>query len=382
MKNEQTQIFELAHYAFQFEKSETYQNRLNYLLSHSKHYGSYDEDRLVSQVIATPLKVHFFDQLFDMSGIGFVSSDPGYRGEGRIDQLMSQMLSDCQEQGVTLSYLAPFSYPFYRRYGYELVFERISYQLPSHQWPDSKKGSGHVRRQPWEEAKEIIKNIYETSNRKNQGGLHRENWWYEYKFHIQRPYYFAVYYNAAGEAEGYLVYQIKDGLFDCAEWEFLTGEAYTGLNRYIATHKESVREIRYEQGYNKNSGFFLNETPLAKAVIRPEMMVRIVDLQQFMQRYPLEKLERSFAFVIEEDRYAPWNQGIFEIDAVTKEVRKVKSSVLPQVKGTIQRLTQLLLGYQTLQELLFFDQLTVDEEIQKTVTEILPKQVPVLEDYF
>lgn len=382
MEKNQKQIFDLAHYAFQFEKNETYQNRLDYLVNHSTHYGSYDGNQLVSQIIATPFKVQLFHQLFDMMGIGFVSSDPAYRGEGRIDQLMTQILSDCKENGMTLSYLAPFSYPFYRRYGYELVFERIAYQVPSHQWPDSKRVVGKIRRLSWEDAKSSVQSIYTTSNRNKHGGVLREDWWYEYKFQLQRSYYFAVYYNSENQPEGYLAYQIKEGIFYCQEWEALTGNAYLALNRYIATHKDSVKEIHYERGYDKDTVFFLNETPFFEATIRPEMMVRIVDVEKFLQKYPLDNLSQSVAIRIEKDLYATWNEGIFELDAKVKKVKKVKTSKLPTLTLSVQRLTQLLLGYKTIQELLFFDFISVDSEIIEVLEAILPKNMPVLEDYF
>ncbi len=272
-------------------------------------------------------------------------------------------------------------FPFYRRYGYELIFERIAYDVPSHEWPDGKRVLGKIRRQPWEQSKEAIKEVYEASNRNKHGGLKRDDWWYEYKFHIQRPYYFAVYYNESDEAEGYLIYQILNGKFHCAEWEVLSGNEYHALNRYIATHKDSVREIRYEQGYNKNSLFFLQEKPLTNATVRPEMMVRIVDVEVFLNAYPFEKLQKAFAVHIPEDTYAPWNQGIFEIQS-QGTINKVVKTKLPTLTISVQQFTQLILGYQTLQELAFFDYVTVDKEMLSVIKAILPKHTPVLEDYF
>lgn len=374
-------IYQLAHYAFQFNQSEEYKNRLNYIVEHSKHYGSYDGETLASQILATPLKVQFFNQVFEMAGVGFVSSDPSYRGEGRIDQLMTDILNDCKENKVLFSYLAPFSYPFYRRYGYELIFERIAYDVPSREWPDSKRVPGKIRRQTWEDAKVDIKTVYQASNRNKHGGLQREDWWYDYKFRIQRPYYFAIYYNEAGMAEGYLVYQILNGKFHCAEWEILSGHAYHALNRYIATHKESVSEIRYEQGYNKNSAFFLQEKPLVHATIRPEMMVRIVDVEAFLTIYPFDNLQESFAIQIPEDSYASWNEGIFEINT-DGTINKVAKTKLPTLTLSVQRFTQLFLGYQSLQQLVFFNEVTVDEKLMPVIEAILPTETPVLEDYF
>ena len=77
-----------------------------------------------------------------MAGIGYVVSYPEARGQGGINQIMEKILKDCRERKVSLSYLAPFSYPFYRRYGYEQVFDQANYQLDSRDIPNVKKTSG------------------------------------------------------------------------------------------------------------------------------------------------------------------------------------------------------------------------------------------------
>ena len=373
--------FELAQYAFRFNKDQKTQNRFNFLLDHSKHYASFDGEILASQAIATPLKIQFFQETFDMMGIGFVSSDPSYRGEGRIDQLMRKILQDCRENNVLFSYLAPFSYPFYRRYGYELIFERIAYQVPSQEWPDSPKVTGYVRRKPWTACQSTIKKLYQSSSKNKHGGVQREDWWLEYKYHLPESFDFAIYYNSQDNAQGYLIYQVKDGIFSCVEWVFLTGEAYKGLNRYIASHKDSTKEIHYEHGYDKNNHFFLQTKPLSKASIRPEMMARIVDVEAFLEVYPFENVEKPFAIVIEEDLYAPWNQGVFEIDQ-SGIVSKVDTTKLPKLTTDVQRFTQLFLGYQSIEELSFHELIQIDTEIGPSIAKILPTQVPVLEDYF
>ena len=58
------------------------------------------------------LPLIFMEQAIRMAGIGFVASYPEYRSQGRIDRIMRRILEDCYEQGIVLSYLAPFSFPF------------------------------------------------------------------------------------------------------------------------------------------------------------------------------------------------------------------------------------------------------------------------------
>ncbi|MDN6639447.1 MAG: GNAT family N-acetyltransferase [Tetragenococcus sp.] len=378
-----SESYQLAQYAFRFSDNQQNQEELRTLFEHSTVYGAFSEDQLASQITATPLKVQLFNQVFDMAGIGFVSSDPSFRGQGNIDQLMQQMLFDCYQNGVTLSYLDPFSYPFYRKYGYELTFERICYDVESPKWPDSPKVDGYVRRMTWEKAKDAIKQIDQQSNKHKHGGLLREDWWYDYKFKGKNNYYFAIYYNEQDQAAGYLIYQIEDGKFICIRWLNLTGAAYKGLNRYIASHKDSTKRIVYEQGYEKNESFFLHEKPIEQATVRPEMMARIVDVKAFLEKYPLKNLKESFAITIEKDQYAPWNEGTFElIKAEQPSIRQVTSTQLPELKISVQRFAQLFLGYCSIDTLIFYELVQAGQNIVDTIKQLTPQQAPILEDYF
>ncbi|WP_303220159.1 GNAT family N-acetyltransferase, partial [Enterococcus asini] len=149
-------MLNIVAYAFQWQLSERNVQRFTSLAENSWNYGSFDEEgKLASQVMATPFQVDLFGDQHTMAGIGFVATYPEYRSQGRIDRIMKQLLADCRKEGVTLSYLAPFSYSFYRRYGYELTFERAVYEVPAVEWPDSPKVPGTTRRLLWESAQEV-----------------------------------------------------------------------------------------------------------------------------------------------------------------------------------------------------------------------------------
>ena len=83
--------------------------------------------------------MNFHGVRYPMAGIGYVASYPEYRGEGGISAIMKEMLADLAKQKVALSYLAPFSYPFYRQYGYEQTFEQAEYTIKTEDWPRVKR---------------------------------------------------------------------------------------------------------------------------------------------------------------------------------------------------------------------------------------------------
>ncbi|WP_122645237.1 GNAT family N-acetyltransferase [Enterococcus mediterraneensis] len=379
------EMLQLVSYAFQWELSERNIQRFELLTKNSWNYGSFDEQgKLASQVMATPFSVDFFGQIYKMAGIGFVASYPEYRSQGRIDRIMKQLLQDCKERGAVLSYLAPFSYPFYRRYGYELLFERIAYESNAAQWPDSPKTEGQVKRVTWEQGKDAIKQIFQKLPRHHRGGVVREDWWLEFKFPLRKDYTYALYQHEE-ETEGYLIYQIQEGKLTVYEWVSLTGRAYQGLNRMIASHNGSVYTIVYEEGFDGTDRQFLAATPLEKVSVRPEMMGRVVDVAAFLADYPfLDRLQEDIALVIETDVYAPWNTGVYELRRQGNDVTVTKTTEtsLPKITLSIQRFTQLMMGSHTPDQLAFYGLLNGDTKAIDAVKEITPKQRPILEDYF
>jgi predicted acetyltransferase len=380
------EVLDLVAYAFQWELSEKNKERYRLLAENSWNYGSYDEQgKLASQIMATQFAVDFHGANYPMAGIGFVASYPEYRGQGRIDRIMTRILEDCYEQGIILSYLAPFSFPFYRRYGYEYVFERLVYDVPAHEWADSPKVAGSIQRLSWEKAKDVIHTIYHAMPRHQKGGLIREEWWERIKFTYRKPYTFAIYRDEKGNSTGYLIYTIQDGKFIIEEWSYLTVEAYHGLNRFIVSHADSVARIIYQPGFDNDIRQTIAAKPMENYQVKPDMMARVVDVAGFLERYPFTyKQAGTFAIEIQEDKYAPWNNGIYEISIADGQhtVKKVDQTQLPTLQTTVQHFVQLFMGYQTIETMAFLEQVTADDCVIECLKYNLPTGKPLLEDYF
>ena len=76
------EMFDLATYAFNGADTPERRERFRTLAENSWNYGFFDEeDRLTSQVMATPFPVNFYGQEYLMAGIGYVASYPEARGQ-------------------------------------------------------------------------------------------------------------------------------------------------------------------------------------------------------------------------------------------------------------------------------------------------------------
>ncbi len=124
------QAEEIGNIAFEFSAQKTtLEERLKQIKespsSRPDHYSlcrwaAFDDDGTMMGSISTyPYQIRFDGKSVGMSGIGFVSTLPGYRRRGAIRGCFEQAFREMKELGQVFSALYPFSVEYYRQFGYE-----------------------------------------------------------------------------------------------------------------------------------------------------------------------------------------------------------------------------------------------------------------------
>ena len=152
-----------------------------------------------------------------------------------------------------------------------------------------------MKRMNFEDAKAAIKRIYEQMPENQRAGLKREDWWYTYKFKQKGNYQFALYFDEAGEATGYVVYQLAASSFIIVEWGFLNHDAFCSLVRFVSSHNGAFETFEYSCGYGGNDQNYLLANPFASVTITPYMMARIVDISLFLENKKSAKKRKNKA---------------------------------------------------------------------------------------
>jgi predicted acetyltransferase len=75
--------------------------------------------------------IAFEGQAVPMCGIGGVATLPEYRRQGAIRAIMDRLLHQEREEGTVFSYLYPFSFQFYAKFGYGPGCRRFRVELPA-----------------------------------------------------------------------------------------------------------------------------------------------------------------------------------------------------------------------------------------------------------
>ena len=112
------------------------------------------------------------------------------------------------------------------------------------------------------------------------------------------------------------------------------------------------------------------------------MMARIVDLNDFMKRYPVQTLVMpNIYFKVSDD--LEWNNHIWQLSIENGVVSfEISDEETPDMEMTIQTLTKAMFGYRSLNSLFELGVVTGDSEKIDQLNDVFVNEKPQLIDYF
>lgn len=381
------EFYQLYLYAFNNQDSEERRAFFNDRYEHSKVYGLLNGDKLSSGMLSIPFKVNFHGVTYKMNGIGDVMSYPEFGGHGAITALMRQAFADMRSDDVALSYLAPFSYEFYRRFGYEEVFDRAVYKIKNTDLPRVKLSEerGQFLRLPLEDAISLIDEVYENNAQSRNGGLKRENWWWHYLGLKHPRWQVGVYLEDGQNASGYVIYEAAGNTFKIQEIMYTNQLSYQYLQRFICQHESMFEEFEYASGDPKGFLDVMANPYVVNVKIMPYMMARIINLQKFVDTYPFIQKVKSLRLGVK-DELIPQNNGIWRlkvnVNGTSFEKISENEQNLADIHLDIQNLTKVFMGYRQLTHLKQVGKITGNIESIQNLGLALQRESPMLWDYF
>ncbi|GFH40115.1 GNAT family N-acetyltransferase [Lactococcus insecticola] len=254
----------------------------NKLLEQSDVHFHTEKHALTSMVVDTHFQVNFQGKIASMSGIGYVASYPEFRGNGAVGALMQEILQENYAKETIFSYLAPFSYQFYEKFGYAYIFDQKQYEIPASDFPPGQKTDLVAKRLTYALALSDLQQVFEQSE--NNGSLHRSDFEWDYYFNAKKQPYFAVFY-AEKQPRGYVSYDFSGMTFVIHELIYLDDVAKNAAYRFIASHAGAFETISYTAPSNEKLETDMLEPSRAKISLRPYMMARIVNLAAFLETF-------------------------------------------------------------------------------------------------
>lgn len=351
------------------------------ILEHAFVLGWFDEDELISQLSVYPCHVNIHGKIFKMGGLTGVGTYPEYANQGLMGRLIEKALLHMKEEKQVISYLFPYSIPYYRKKGWEIINDRIKFTLKDSQFPKHTEVSGYVERH--EVDNPDIKKVYAQFSLSNNGALLREDFeWDEYwRWENEEEWTGACYYNEDDEPRGYFFYYIEEDTFHIKEIIYLDQEARRGLWNFITAHLSMVDEVKGNVFTNEPIAFLLEDSQIEE-IIKPYYMARVVDVKEFLYQYPYVKpYDKPISFIID-DPLAKWNNGVFTLNWQDNELFITDTVEEIQYTMNIQTFTSLFMSYRSPGYFYQIERIIADKKHIQILEDILPNQQPYFSDYF
>ncbi|MFC0557787.1 GNAT family N-acetyltransferase [Halalkalibacter alkalisediminis] len=371
----------LSEYAFQYKVTEDQMaERLERLKKHHELIGIIEEDQLVAKLHFLPLTIYMNKKEIKMGGIAGVATYPEHRRKGYVKEMLIHILKQMKEEHYSVSMLYPFSVPFYREYGWELFSDKLTVTMAKSDLRFDNETQGKMRRYSKEPPIHVLAEIYEQYAIKFTGMLVRDQDWWD---KVVKDEQVAIYYDAAENATGYLIYTVIEKKMKVEEMVSLNAEAKRGLWNYICQHDSMINELELIT-YEREPLLFSLKEPRVKREVTPYFMARIVDVEMFLSEYSFNWSNQSDNVVLEvTDVYAPWNNHCFLVG-------KSGISILEQdqveeekvIKLSINALTAMLFGYQRPEELAKIDHIQSTEVELNKLELMIPHRKPFFYDFF
>ncbi len=314
----------LAKYAF--HKNPTGGDRAFYkLLEQSTLHTHTENGELTSMIVDTHFQVSFQGQTVPMAGIGYVASYPEFRGNGAASQLMTEILQENYQKETLFSYLAPFSYSFYSKFGYRYVFNQKHYEIDAADFPLGEKTHLTVKRTDFVTAQQDLASVH--TQLVGNGSLVRGEFEWSYYFDYKKQPHFAVFYDQA-EPRGYVIYAFNGMAFIIHELITLDVQAKKTAYRFIASHAGAFDKFVYTAPSNVTLEQDMREPSRAQINLRADMMARIVNLKAYLKQFPVN-VDKQFTII---DEILPENNMTFGAgEAVTMTIGEFTKFVMQDV---------------------------------------------------
>ncbi|WP_424769057.1 GNAT family N-acetyltransferase [Paenibacillus sp. sgz302251] len=376
----------LSQFAFQYMQTgeELERSKEQYEVEPANRYAAFVNGQFAAQATVLELETFIGDKRFAMGGVAGVATWPEHRRQGLVAQLLIHSLKEMKLKGQSVSLLHPFSFSFYRKFGWETYTEHKAYTIKSEQLPSRKSYPGRIQRQ---DGYSGLNDMYEAYASRYNGTLARTDLWWTYRINSRKPGQIAVYYDPNDRPLGYIIYEVKNMKLHIHELIALNEQAREALWSFIAQHDSMLDEVTLTAPSDDMLPYLL-PNPRIKQEIVPYFMARIVDAEAFVEQYAFhaDSVE-DLIYIQLSDEHASWNSGEFMLQINTSGKARLsriaeKEQADAAIKMDIGSFTSMLLGYVRPLQLSQLDKIKGDNAAIKRLHARIPERTTYLLDFF
>ena len=331
-------VKDLVMYCFNFKDPDA-QEFMTTITRMENVIGAFDENKLMASLEIRPYDIYYEKKQLRMGGIGGVSSYPEYRHGGVVRDLLTFSLRHMYENGYMWSFLGPFSFDFYRKYGWEIAFDKKRYEFDIRLLECfSVKEQKYVRLDHNDHVRMIA--LHNKLKKEENGVIIRKL--DDIKRRVKDCYIYGI--ENENNLAGYIAYQIKDGVFKVLELCCEDIAIKKQLLGFIARHSAQAKTFSWLAPVNDDLALIIKE-PKRQAELNHAMMARAVNVKAVLGAYDYGMSNGHFIIKIIDPQVID-NNSTFIVD-INDEGAIVKEASFndPDIICQVNVFSQMAIGY-------------------------------------
>lgn len=350
-----------------------------------------DQGQMTACLQLIPFETRLDGTKLSTGGIGGVASLPEGRGQGNVRALFELTLREMFDRGMTFSSLYPFSYAYYRKFGYELthIHQRVYFPTDAVR-PQVRVGGRFAQFEAGQEDG-ALRVVYERFLRDANLAMVRGDAEWKVRFDQQKerfhPSYTYVWYDEEDIAQAYFTYHHENAngerIMEIDDYAFAGKEGFTALlsmlHMLTAQYKHAVWHL---PDWIQPHTLFPDPYDIEVKLV-PRSMTRLVHVEKALSAMRYPRRPGSLLLGVR-DPILPENDGnwsvSFGLDKVT--VEKTQGGAKPDLSLDIRALTQLVVGSVSLPGLLLTRPDLSIHANEETLVRVFRRRRVFLADFF
>ena len=303
--------------------------------------------------------VHFSGKEIPCGAIGGIGTDPEYRRGGLVREVITEMANECDRRAIPLTILHPFSFAYYRAFGFERVADHRVLTFPITalnfvpRYPNLIRCKGDTYNTE-------LAQVYNTFAADGRHLMFKRSTAHFPTFDGGKKVYLS--HDGEGRPDGYIILEIENYFsvnrmvsvnLHVHELIALTDTAMDKLFGFIRMFEGEMETVKMENiAMIPEVELRLRHYMHTGITILPDIMARINDVQLFFESVPFPAEAGSFTVKTAEPPRSPWSgektNGVWKVTYQngTATVEKLPDDTEDyDFSADIPALTQLVFGY-------------------------------------
>lgn len=335
-------------------------------------WGLFSKNGKMIASVSTQLHVLAFGGQKVLAGeLHMVGSLPEGRGSGNVRSLVKTILEDFRDRGCTFSLLIPFSYSFYRKFGFEVASGYLEQRVPIDQLANIPCPYEVTQLQREDEMPRLRSFADAFASSRNMAEIKGDEHWRwngngdygEPNFmHAECPRYTYLLEDSDGKLHAFLRFLFTHepnnpfvGELIVDELVYDSPQSLLGALGFLYGMRAKVSHVNLDIPDDIDLGTILPECGKIERTKGGHVMARLLDVRRALSLMPHPLEEGQYALRVT-DKFMPQNSGVYQVNFTSEDTQVIKTdgqAASCDLELTEETLVMLVIGVIGLDEALY-----------------------------